>query len=175
MSKNAGGIGFLVLMGLMAVGLADRDGTTEATADAGLDATDTLAVCDGALAIETTTGSARLPADIDPLDPLDPDATVVCGMEIGAGDDDAVAALQQALAQCHGQPVTVDGRYGPQTAAGVTAVQEQAGLAPDGEYDQATMAAMQWPLTGASQAGACGAIGSDGAIASPSPTLPVTG
>lgn len=172
MSNNAGGIGFLVLMGLMAVGLADRDGATEATADGGLEATDTVAICDGVLAVETATGSARLPADIDALDP---DGTVVCGMESGAGDDEAVAVLQQALAQCHGQAVTVDGRYGPQTAAAVAAVQQQAGLAPDGEYDPATMAAMQWPVAGASQTAVCTRIGADGEIASPSSTLPVTG
>ena len=101
------------------------------------------------------------------------DATVVCEMEPGTGDQDAVAMVQQALVQCHGQAVTIDGEYGPETAAGVSSVQSSAGIAADGEYGPATLEAMRWPVDGA---GGCAAVSSGGAVADgASPRLPATG
>ena len=69
-------------------------------------------------------------------------------MRVGHGGEDAVSALQQALVQCHGQPVTVDGAYGLETESAVTAVQRDGGISADGEYGPATAGVVHWPVDG---------------------------
>ncbi|HET6663742.1 MAG TPA: peptidoglycan-binding domain-containing protein, partial [Acidimicrobiales bacterium] len=64
--------------------------------------------------------------------------------------EDAVVVLQDALARCNRESVSVDGEYGPQTAAAVMAVQERAGITADGEYGPATLEVMRWPTTSTS-------------------------
>jgi peptidoglycan hydrolase-like protein with peptidoglycan-binding domain len=172
MATTAGGIGFLVLMGLIAVGYSDGGSSAQATAGAEQEQDETLATCDGVLVVETATGSARVPGDTDPPDG---DATALCRMDMANGDDDAVAALQHALVQCHGEALTVDGRYGPETAAAVTAVQQQAGIAIDGEYGPATMEVMHWPVDGTTGTPECVAIGSHAAADDTTSMLPPTG
>jgi hypothetical protein len=57
-------------------------------------------------------------------------------------------------------------------------VQQQAGLAMDGDYGPATMEAMRWPpAAGTPETAGCVATGSqrDVGAAAPSPTLPATG
>ena len=175
MASSAGGIGFLLILGLAAVGYSDAgQGSTTKTVDevADLDG-DEPGTCDGVLVVESASGSARVPGDTDRPDGT---ATPLCEMDTGAGDQDAVAVLQQSLVDCHGQTVTVDGQYGPQTADAVVAVQRQAGIAPDGEYGPATLEVMRWPVDGTTGAPDCAVTVSQGAVAdaAASPALPAT-
>jgi zinc D-Ala-D-Ala carboxypeptidase len=62
------------------------------------------------------------------------------------GDDDAVALVQRVLATCNGQPVVVDGAYGPETRQAVSAVQAAQDIAVDGIYGPQTSAVMAWPV-----------------------------
>ena len=182
MATTAAGIGFLVVLGLAAVGYSDAGwGSTSTTADGKLttdggvaedqqDDGDGLPTCDGVLVIESASGSARVPGDVDVLDGTSSSA---CEMQTGSGDedDDAAAVVQQALVQCHGEAVTVDGQYGPQTADAVAAVQRQAGITPDGAYGPATMEAMRWPVDGTGGTPECVTAVADDAVAA----LPATG
>ncbi len=164
MASSAGGIGFLVVLGLVAVGYSNGgQGSTAETVDAApeLDG-DGVGTCDGVLVVESASGSARVPGE--DTDVLDGTATPVCEMDAGDGDQDAVAVLQQSLVQCHGQTVAIDGQYGPQTAEAVTAVQRQAGIEPDGEYGPATFEAMRWPVDGGTQAPDCVPAAREGAV-----------
>ena len=172
MASSAGGIGFLLIIGLMAVGYSDAEqGSTTKTVDAVPDVDgDGPGTCDGVLVVESASGSARVPGDTDRPDGT---ATPLCEMDAGDGDPDAVAVLQQALADCHGQTVTVDGRYGPQTADAVMAVQSQAAIAVDGEYGPATLEVMRWPVDGTEGASDCAVSVSQGA-GSDAAALPVT-
>jgi murein L,D-transpeptidase YcbB/YkuD len=68
-------------------------------------------------------------------------------MSQGRGDQDAVVVLQDALARCNREGVTVDGEYGPQTAGAVADVQRRAGITADGEYGPSTLQVMSWPTT----------------------------
>jgi len=61
------------------------------------------------------------------------------------GTPEAVLVLQHALAICNGQPVTLDGVYGPETRDAVAAVQAAAGITVDGIYGPETRDAMAWP------------------------------
>ena len=169
MASSKGGIGFLLVLGLIAVGYSNSGwGSTPATADGNPDDGDGLATCDGVLEVDSASGSARVPGDTGLTD-----ATVACEMEPGAGDQDAVATVQHALAQCHGQAVRIDGEYGAETAAGLSSVQSDAGIAVDGEYGPATLEVMRWPVDGA---GECVAVSPGGAVADEGPPgLPATG
>jgi peptidoglycan hydrolase-like protein with peptidoglycan-binding domain len=183
-ASSAGGIGFLVVMGLAALGYSNGGwGSTPATVDGDQDfdfgltnnqveVGDGLATCDGVLTVESPSGSARVPGDTGLLDAT---ATAACEMQVGEGDEAAVAVLQDALARCHGESVAVDGRYGPQTAGAVMAVQRQAGAEQDGEYGPATRDAMRWPVTGAAGTTDCVAGVSQGSVVDDAfPPLPPT-
>jgi hypothetical protein len=104
-----------------------------------------LPTCDDVVVLSSASGPMDLPGD----DPLFDEASVVCEMAEDHGDGDAVAALQDALARCNGQPVAVDGDYGPDTTRAVTAVQRQHGLTVDGAYGPQTGQAMRWPASSA--------------------------
>jgi len=56
-----------------------------------------------------------------------------------------VRVLQTALNVCYGRGLTVDGRYGVNTARAVQYVQARAGLTADGVFGPATRARMSWP------------------------------
>lgn len=169
MATTAGGIGVLVVVGLMAVGYSEAGWGSSGTAAQAGDVDEGTATCDGVLAVETGTGSVTVPGDVSRADGA---PTTACRIPMDEGDEAAVIAVQQALVSCHGQSVTVDGSYGPETATAVTAVQQQGGVAPDGEYGPATMGVMRWPVDGAGQ---CVERGSTDAIASGAATLPATG
>jgi peptidoglycan hydrolase-like protein with peptidoglycan-binding domain len=169
MATTAGGIGVLVVVGLMAVGYSEAGwGSTGTAAQAG-DVDEGTATCDGVLVVETGTDSVSVPGDVIRADG---DPSTACRIPMDQGDEAAVTAVQQALVSCHGQSVTVDGSYGPETAAAVTAVQQQGGVAPDGEYGPATMGVMRWPVDGT---GHCVESGATGAASSGAATLPATG
>jgi hypothetical protein len=123
---------------------ADDDFSFAPGADSGSGGGD-LPTCDDVVALQSASGPMDLPGD----DPLFDDASVVCEMAEDRGDGDAVAALQDALARCNGQSVTVDGDYGPDTTRAVTAVQRQHGLTVDGAYGPQTGQAMSWPASSA--------------------------
>jgi hypothetical protein len=170
MASSAAGIGFLVVFGLVAIGYSNGEfgsesGDGEPDLDDELvshevDEGEELETCDGVVVVDSEPGSVRVPGDTDLLD----GTTVVCDMQQGDGDDEAVAVLQQALVDCHGQDVTIDGEYGPETAGAVTAVQRQAGIDPDGEYGPATLQVMRWPVDGATGTPECAASASQGAV-----------
>jgi peptidoglycan hydrolase-like protein with peptidoglycan-binding domain len=183
-ASSAGGIGFLVVVGLAAIAYSNAGwGSTPATVDGDqdfdfgptdnqVDDGDELATCDGVLVVESPLGSARVPGDTGLFDAT---ATAACEMQVGEGDEDAVAVLQNALARCHGEAVDIDGQYGPQTAGAVMAVQSQAGVARDGEYGPATLDVMRWPVTGTAGTTDCVAgVSQAPVVEDASPPLPPT-
>jgi hypothetical protein len=97
--------------------------------------------CDGTAPFAAAGGSVRLPVD----GPIAPFGSPDCRLDRWTGSDDAVRLLQDALARCNGQAVTVDGAYGPQTSQAVSAVQEGHGARVDGVYGPDTRRAMAWP------------------------------
>jgi peptidoglycan hydrolase-like protein with peptidoglycan-binding domain len=59
----------------------------------------------------------------------------------------AVTTLQQQLAQLHLYSGSIDGLMGPETSAGITAIQREAGLPQTGKMNSATQAALNYYLT----------------------------
>jgi peptidoglycan hydrolase-like protein with peptidoglycan-binding domain len=57
-----------------------------------------------------------------------------------------VTTLQQQLTQLHLYAGSIDGLMGPKTAAGITAIQREAGLARTGKMNAATQAALNYYL-----------------------------
>jgi peptidoglycan hydrolase-like protein with peptidoglycan-binding domain len=176
------GVLILVLFGLLALasanGLAsssngdfDFDISDEANASGDTSGSDGLPTCDGVVVIDAASEPVRVPGDTD----LFSSASSTCGMSVGRGDEDAVVVLQDALARCNREGVTVDGEYGPQTAAAVMDVQQRAGITADGEYGPATLQAMRWPTTSTSGGtncvtGASASAAADGDSSSLPPT-----
>lgn len=156
------GIGWLVVLGLVALGFAGAgdgfgggDADTEAQAagadddfsfepesgtasddDSILDGAD----CDGVVVVQVAEASAEVPGETG----IFQDESVSCVLTEG-DEGDAVVALQDALVRCNGQSVPVDGDYGPATAQAVANVQAANGLATDGTFGDATRRAMTWP------------------------------
>jgi peptidoglycan hydrolase-like protein with peptidoglycan-binding domain len=152
------GVLILVLFGLLALASAngcesiEGDGdfdfgvSDEANASGDTSASDGLPTCDGVVVIDVASEPVRVPGDTD----LFSSASSTCGMSVGRGGDDAVAVLQDALARCNREGVTVDGEYGAQTAGAVMDVQQRAGITADGQYGPATLQVMRWPTTSTS-------------------------
>jgi peptidoglycan hydrolase-like protein with peptidoglycan-binding domain len=189
MASSSGGIGFLVLFGLAALAYANGgcdlsaessadgdagDGTFDFSPDdGGTDDADGLATCDGVVVIEAASGSAEVPGDTSLLDTS---ASTACVMGPEQGDDDAVVVLQNALAQCNGQAVEMDGEYGAQTVRAVATVQRQAGVAEDGKYGPVTLQVMRWPATASEGSSDCVGNVSEVAVAEEATSqLPLTG
>jgi hypothetical protein len=103
---------------------------------------DALPACDGTALFSADGGAIRLPV----AGPVAPFASPTCQLDGSGGAAEAVRLLQHALTRCNGRPVAVDGRYGPQTAGAVRAVQEQHGIGVDGLYGPETRAVMGWPI-----------------------------
>ena len=57
-----------------------------------------------------------------------------------------VTTLQQQLAQLHLYAGSIDGLMGPETSAGITAIQREAGLPQTGKMNSATQAALNYYL-----------------------------
>jgi hypothetical protein len=108
-----------------------------------------LPTCDDVVVVEAGSGTAQVPGNSGLLDTS---ASAACQMRQGRGDEEAVVALQTALARCNSQTVAIDGVYGPATEQAVIAVQQRAGVGVDGEYGPATLQAMRWPTAAASEA-----------------------
>jgi hypothetical protein len=168
---KGGGVGVLIVLGLIAIGYSNAGEGSGTPARAGQVDTES-STCDATLVVD----GAVVPADMDPPDGT---ATTSCQMQIGDGGEAAVTALQRSLAECHGQAVTVDGEYGPETAAGVSAVQAQGGVTVDGEYGPATLGVTRWPVEdpGSAAGAECVAPGSQPGLAADvaDPVLPATG
>jgi hypothetical protein len=58
----------------------------------------------------------------------------------------AVTTLQQQLAQLHLYAGPIDGLMGPETSAGITAIQREAGLSQTGKMNSATQTALNYYL-----------------------------
>lgn len=148
------GVVILVLFALLALasagGCQSSDGTFDfgTGSSASASASDGLPTCDGVVVIDVDSEPVRVPGDTG----LFTSASPTCGMSVGRGDQDAVVVLQDALSQCNRESVSVDGEYGPQTAAAVMDVQSRAGITADGEYGPATLQVMRWPTTSTSGA-----------------------
>ena len=108
--------------------------------DGGDEGGDGGAECDEVVVVDEGSEQVDVPGESTVVQ----ESSVDCTMSSGA-DGDAVATLQDALATCNGQDVTVDGEYGEQTRQAVAAVEAQNGLTADGAYDPATAQAMSWP------------------------------
>ncbi len=171
---SSSGVTVLVVLGLLALGAgaSDGDGSSSGVADEpagadddfsfesdpgeagdGADAADDTGgdtsgdteSCDDVVVEQSESGDVEVPGDTA----LFSSSTVDC--DVGEGsDDEAVAALQDALARCNGQDVAVDGDYGPETSQAVANVQREGGVTADGTYDPETRRAMQWPATSSS-------------------------
>jgi hypothetical protein len=129
---------------------ADAEGD-EAAGGTGDDAGDGvgLPACDSAAPFYGPGGVVVLPSDV----PLPVMASAECRLDPATGDIDAIASLQRALAVCNGEPVAVDGVYGPETRGAVADVQAGHDLTVDGAYGPATAVAMTWPLAGGRASG----------------------
>jgi zinc D-Ala-D-Ala carboxypeptidase len=99
--------------------------------------------CDGVGWFAVAGGAVQLPVAGSGSDLPTPSCQL--GGTDGASDDDAVALVQRVLATCNGQPVAIDGAYGPQTRQAVSAVQAAHDIAVDGIYGPQTSAVMAWP------------------------------
>ena len=152
MASSSGSL-LLVVLALAGIGLASEDdgpGVSDLIETGGEDdfsyaptagaSSSGLPRCDDAVVAESGAVSVVVPGDGSILDSSD----LTCQVDEGS-DAEAVAALQEALVRCNGQPVVVDGELGPGTRGAVTNVQQQHGLAADGAYGPATMRVMQWP------------------------------
>ena len=149
------GVLILVLFGLLALASAngcqsslDSNSAFDFGTGGEASASDGLPTCDGVVVIDVASEPVRVPGDTD----LFSSASPICGMSVGRGGADAVVVLQDALARCNRESVSVDGEYGSQTAAAVMGVQQRAGITADGEYGPATYQAMRWPTTSTSGA-----------------------
>ena len=145
MASSGSGVALLVVLGLVAVGMAggslgDDDGGTDESTE--FDAED-AGTCDDVVIVQSESGEADVPGNVTQVEST---ATAECGLSEG-DDDEAVRALQEALVTCNGQDVTVDGEYGPETRAAVERVQAQNGLTADGTYGPGTRDAMLWPAS----------------------------
>ena len=70
-----------------------------------------------------------------------------CMLDQDHGSGAPVSTLQQALNQCNGAHLAVDGDYGSGTAAAVKSFQSGHGLTADGKYGPATAGKLAWPST----------------------------
>lgn len=154
------GVVILVLFGLLALAAAGGCDSLDANGDfdfgvsdqaTASDTTNGLPTCDGVVVIDVDSVPVRVPGDTG----IFSTASSSCGMSQGRGDQDAVVVLQDALARCNREGVTVDGAYGPQTAGAVADVQQRAGITSDGEYGPATLQVMRWPTTSESGVTRC--------------------
>jgi hypothetical protein len=156
--KILGGlVAFALLLALMSNGDPDNDawtagdaaGASESSAvdeasdpwSAGTADDEGAPPCDAAAPFTAAGGTIRMPVH----GPAVPFPTPSCQLGPGSGDAEAVGTLQQALSDCNGRPVTVDGAYGSETRAAVAAVQADHGLEVDGIYGPETRAVMAWP------------------------------
>jgi hypothetical protein len=74
-----------------------------------------------------------------------------CTLDQDHGSGAPVSTLQQALNQCNGAHLAVDGDYGSGTAGAVRSFQSSHGLAADGKYGPATAGKLSWPSTSGSK------------------------
>ncbi len=175
-----GGVLVWVVFGLLALSAANGGCVPSTGADGDFDFGvsdevagdgDDLATCDGVVVVATEAGTAQVPGDTGLFGTSE---STACEMEAGEGDDKAVIVLQDALARCNRQTVTIDGDYGPETTRAVSAVQRQAGVGADGAYGPVTLQAMRWPTTATSGATDCVGISPVAAAEAPSSSLPPT-
>ncbi|MGH9230666.1 MAG: peptidoglycan-binding domain-containing protein [Acidimicrobiales bacterium] len=176
------GVLILVLFGLLALASAngcessldgDRDfdfGTSDEASASGTSGNDGLATCDGVVVIDVASEPVRVPGDTNVFS----SASSTCEMSVGRGGEDAVTVLQDALARCNREGVSVDGEYGPETAGAVMDVQQRAGIMADGEYGPATLQVMRWPTTSTSGGTDCVTGASSGGTDGGSSSLPPT-
>lgn len=68
---------------------------------------------------------------------------VRCWMDYGSAGD-GVEALQLALKSCYGQPITVDGEFGPATRDALKYAQRQEGITVDGQYGEQGFKNLKW-------------------------------
>jgi peptidoglycan hydrolase-like protein with peptidoglycan-binding domain len=155
-SKNSGtGVIVVVLLGALALG-AGSDGEggggsngTGAGGDGALASgvqgweSGDAETCDGTTEYDSPSGTYQIPTD-EPDDLFD---ARDCELSVGRGGAAPVAALQDALTRCHGQPLDVDGAYGRATRDAVRAVQSEHGIGADGAYGPETSNVIRWPTT----------------------------
>jgi len=99
--------------------------------------------CDGTTRYDSPQGRYTIPTDAaaDPVTARD------CMLGVDEGSGAPVATLQTALRDCYFQPVDVDGAYGAVTRDAVRAVQANVGVTVDGKYGPETAGAMAWPTS----------------------------
>lgn len=68
---------------------------------------------------------------------------VRCWMDYGS-DGVGVEALQLALKSCYGQPIAVDGEFGPATRDALKYAQGKEGIAADGLYGEQVFENLKW-------------------------------
>lgn len=122
----------------------------------GSDDEDGWPVCDHTAPFAVDGGTVRLPV----AGPITPLASPDCRVDDGGGGAEAVSLVQQALVQCNGQSLVVDGAYGSATSGAVAAVQSQHDITVDGAYGPETRSVMSWPIVAGDGEGAasCGTV-----------------
>ncbi|HKE76471.1 MAG TPA: peptidoglycan-binding domain-containing protein [Acidimicrobiales bacterium] len=107
--------------------------------------------CNHTSSFTTSKGRYTIPSngDSDAKDARD------CMLDQDQGSGAPVSTLQQALDQCNGAHLAVDGDYGSATAAAVKSFQSGHGLTADGKYGPATAGKLSWPTTNDSGKSTC--------------------
>jgi peptidoglycan hydrolase-like protein with peptidoglycan-binding domain len=148
LASSSSGVVVLVVLGLIAVGMAGDELGDDAGADGNDEATEfdseDSGTCNDVVVVQSASGEADVPGSVTLVEST---ATAECGLSEGDDDDDAVRALQEALVTCNGQVIAIDGEYGPQVREAVARVQAQNGLVADGTYGPSTRDAMLWPAS----------------------------
>lgn len=66
-----------------------------------------------------------------------------------------VWALQRALVHCYGEPIAIDGDFGPKTAGALARVQKEVGAKADGVYGPQTAGRMKFSSTKSTSSKSC--------------------
>jgi zinc D-Ala-D-Ala carboxypeptidase len=99
--------------------------------------------CNHTSSFTSSKGRYTIPSNgsSDPKDARD------CMLDQDHGSGAPVSTLQQALNQCNGAHLAVDGDFGSATAGAVKSFQSGHGLTADGKYGPATAGKLSWPTT----------------------------
>lgn len=100
-------------------------------------------VCNHTTTFTSSQGSYTIPSN----NSHDPVTARDCFMDSapGHGPHGPVQALQRSLVQCYQQPIAVDGIYGASTTNSVKVLQGKLHITVDGRYGPQTAGAMAWP------------------------------
>lgn len=158
MAKGKGGTWVFAAVLVGAIALAGNDGSSSTSSSSSSNTSSSSAQGfsfdlgfgsdqGGTCAHTTTFTSSQGRYTIPSNDSDDPVTARDCTLDQDHGGGATVKTLQQALNQCNGAHLAVDGDYGAGTAQAVSAFQGSHGLTADGTYGPATAGKLAWPTT----------------------------